>query len=68
MVSHDQKCHVAPHFDQLDLRNVMVPLVPHDASAISQWHHMTKKVMLDLISIVLTYGNNDAIDMAIGML
>ena len=27
MVSQDQKCYVAPHFDHLDLRKVVVPLV-----------------------------------------
>ena len=26
MVSHDEKNHVAPHFNCLDLRNAMVPL------------------------------------------
>ena len=25
--SHDQKCHVAPHFDHLDARNAVVPLM-----------------------------------------
>ena len=35
MVSHDQKIHVTCHFDHLDLRNAMVPLMvlstPQDA-------------------------------------
>ena len=31
MASHDPKSHIAPHFDHLDLRNVMMPL--------TTWHH-----------------------------
>ena len=27
MVSHDQNCHVAPHFDHLDVRNAVVLLM-----------------------------------------
>ena len=27
MTSHDQKCHIAPHFNFLDLRNAVVPLM-----------------------------------------
>ena len=37
MVSHDQKSHVALHFNHLDLRSAMVPLtmlfVSHNADA-----------------------------------
>ena len=58
MVSHDLEGHIAPHFDHLDLTIVMVPftmtLVLHDANAGTQWCHITKKVMLHLISIILT--------------
>ena len=35
VASYDQKSHVAPHVDHLDLRNAMVPLVlsmSHDAN------------------------------------
>ena len=36
MESNDKKCHVALHFDHLDLRNVMLPLMvlstSHDAN------------------------------------
>ena len=52
-VSHDQKSHVAPRFNHLDLRNAVVPLIilstsyDTDANVISvtltkgiQWHHL----------------------------
>ena len=54
MVSSDQKSNIAPHFDYLDLRNAMMPLMmlaaSHDADTNvngiikhhSQWHQMTK--------------------------
>ena len=32
MASHDQKCHVTPHFDDLYLRNAMIPLITPSAS------------------------------------
>ena len=32
MASHEEKSHVAPHFDHLDLRNSMVPLKMLSAS------------------------------------
>ena len=48
-VSHDQKGHVAPHFNCLDLRNSVVSLIMlmvlHD-----------QKVMLHLILIIFSYG------------
>ena len=28
MASHDKKSHVAPHFDYLDIRDALVPLMP----------------------------------------
>ena len=31
VTSHDQKCHLAPYFDHLDLRNTMVPLITSSA-------------------------------------
>ena len=58
------KSHTAHHFDHLNLRNVMVPFtmlsVSHQCQChqllLMQWYHMTIKVMLHLISVVLTWG------------
>ena len=44
------KYHIAPHFNCLDLAKTMVPFMMQSASC-DQWHNMTKKVMLHLISI-----------------
>ena len=64
MASHDQG-HVAPHFNQLDLGNAMMPLVSPDVDTNSngifchqhwcQSCDMIKNVMLHLISIIMTY-------------
>ena len=47
MASHDQKSPGASHFDHLDLRYtvvpLMIPLVSCDADTECQWHNMTKK-------------------------
>ena len=32
MISHDEKSHIAPHFNHLGLRNVMLPLMIPSAS------------------------------------
>ena len=56
MASHDQKCHVTPHFNPY-LRNavvpLMIPLASQDTDAGTRYQ-MTKKVMLHLILIVWT--------------
>ena len=52
-----KRSHVAPHFDCFDLVNEMVvftmPVASCDVKQQCQWHHMTKKLMLHLILIIL---------------
>ena len=56
-MSHDQKSHIAPDFDGLDLKNVMGPLIiPSTLCGThpgANGHHMTKKVMWHLTSSCL---------------
>ena len=57
MVSHDQKGHVAPHFDCLELRNSVIPFMMPLASCDTDSGPVAshdQKVMLHLISNVLT--------------
>ena len=68
IASHDQRIHVAPLFDNLDLRNAMLPLVSYDSKngimLCKQWGCVTlmlapivsnvQKVRVHLILIVLT--------------
>ena len=68
IVSCDQASHFAPHFDHLDLRNAMVPLIMPVPMASDDQKHVvpnfkyldqrnaviSQKVMLNLILIVLT--------------
>ena len=58
MELHDQKCHIASNSNCLDQGNGMVPLVMPstscDADAGASSCHMSKNILLHLISIVLT--------------
>ena len=58
VVSHDERSHVVPHFDHLDLRSSVVPLMTLSAlhDAYTDASGITWEVMLHLISIVLTKG------------
>ena len=59
MALHDYKSHVAPHLNCLSLWNAMVPLMMLLASCdtdASENGIKLPKVMLQLISIVLTYA------------
>ena len=54
-----QESHIAPGFNHFDLMNTMVllamPLASHDADASSNSVKWLKKIILDLILIILTY-------------
>ena len=56
-ISHDWKSHAAPHFNYLDQRNavvpLMMPLASDGADAGASGIDMTIKGMLHLISLVL---------------
>ena len=58
IVSHDQKSHFAPHFDCLDQRNSMVPLMmpsaSHDTNVMSLVFHDKKLMLLLIVIIILT--------------
>ena len=53
-----RKCHVAHHFDNLDLIKALMPLTVALAWWWYQchWCHMSKKIMLHIILIILTHG------------
>ena len=57
LVSHDQKSHVAPHFNCLNLRNVMVSTTSVLASYGTTNGDSDQKVMLHLIMIVNNLRN-----------
>ena len=48
--SHDEKCHLASHFDHLDLRNVMMPLIMPSIELVMSHDHFD---CLDLSSAVV---------------
>ena len=52
MASHNQECHAVPLFNCLDLRNLVVPLLM--LLAVGRGCHMTKRDMLQMISVVFT--------------
>ena len=55
MALHDQKCHIAPHFSCLDLRNAKVPLMNLLALCDAGASGLTwSRDMLHIILIVLS--------------
>ena len=61
MVSHDQKCHVAPHSDCLDLRNAVVSLLMPMASHDQESHVVPHFDLSNTIVPLMTWSAlNDA--------
>ena len=57
MACHDQKRHFAPHLNCLNVRNTVVPLTVLFGLrwCLCQWHCMNQKVILHIISVVLSW-------------